>query len=135
MLIYVDYGINAIYAVDLLINFRTSFYNEDGEEVKSTLAIARRYLKSTLLFDIIVCIPWHELIVLNTDVLKILGVFKVTRIAHLSTIINRLDMKDVVKAYFAILIKVVYLVIYVHFTTCLWFYLISSDSTWVPPRD
>ena len=44
-------------------------------------------------------------------------------------------MKDSNKAYFAILVMIIYLVIYIHCATCLWFILCSLDESWVPLKD
>lgn len=87
------------------------------------------------LFDVVVCIPWQEFIILDTDIMKVLGILKITRIPRLSDIINRLDMRDDVKAYFGILVMTIYLFVYVHCTTCLFFYLMSLDETWMPMKD
>jgi hypothetical protein len=82
-----------------------------------------------------VCIPWQEVIILETDILKIIGILKITRLPKLAKIINRLDMKDVVKAYFAIFVMAIYLFVYIHVTTCIFFYLMSLDKSWIPFKD
>ena len=92
-------------------------------------------MRTLFIFDVVVCIPWQEFIILETDILKVLGILKITRIPLLSTIINRLDMRDDVKAYFAILVMTIYLFIYVHCATCLFFYIMSLDKSWVPLKD
>jgi hypothetical protein len=67
--------------------------------------------------------------------MKVLGILKISRIPRLSDIINRLDMRDDKKAYFGILVMTIYLFVYVHCTTCLFYYLISLDDTWIPGTD
>lgn len=44
-------------------------------------------------------------------------------------------MRDDYKAYFGIITMAIYLLVYVHCNTCLFFYLISIDQTWIPIKD
>ena len=67
--------------------------------------------------------------------MKIVGILKITRIPTLSKIINRIDFREEMKGYFAILVMTTYLFIYVHCTTCLFFFLMSIDKTYVPIKD
>lgn len=77
---YVDLVINAIFALDILVNMRTTYFDDEGEEVSSGIKIAERYMAGLLIFDIVVSIPWQEFIFLSTDIIKGLGILKVTRI-------------------------------------------------------
>jgi hypothetical protein len=52
--------LNAIYILDIFINLRTSYYNEDGFEEDNALKIFMKYLKGQLLIDVVCCIPWQE---------------------------------------------------------------------------
>lgn len=80
--------------MDVAVNFRTTYYNDEGEEVTDFKLIAVDYLTSTFIFDILVCVPWQLFILPNDDIMKVVGILKVTRIPRLSSMINRLDMKD-----------------------------------------
>jgi|LauGreDrversion4_2_1035121.scaffolds.fasta_scaffold112305_3 hypothetical protein len=130
---YLDLIVNFIYLLDFLITLRTTFYNKDGEEVFDPWKIALNYLKTIMIPDILVCIPFQLFIA--SPLIKVIQILKVTRIPRLSSIINRLDMRDDQKAIFAILAMTIYLFVYINITTCLWYYLISIEKTWLPFKD
>jgi len=55
--------IDILFAVDILINFRTSFISSStGLEIKDGKKIAINYVKGRLLVDILATIPFEKLI-------------------------------------------------------------------------
>ena len=124
---YIDFAINGIYFLDILVSFRTTYYNNDGEEIYDPLMIAINYFKTLFVFDVLVCIPFNYFIWTDTDIMKIVSILKITRFPRLMKMINRLEMRDDSKAIIGILVMTVYLFVYIHIVTCLWYYLISID--------
>jgi potassium voltage-gated channel Eag-related subfamily H protein 5 len=124
---YIDFAINGIYFLDILVSFRTTYYNNDGEEIYDPLMIAINYFKTLFVFDVLVCIPFNYFIWTDTDIMKIVSILKITRFPRLMKMINRLEMRDDSKAIFGILVMTIYLFVYIHIVTCLWYYLISID--------
>jgi len=127
--------INGFYGLDILLNFRTTYYDDDGKEITNGLMVAWHYIKTGLVLDILTMLPFEELFPVKGNskkFLKMISVVKGTRIGKLRTVIYRLDIKDEVKALYSIVIMFLYFVIYVHCSSCLFFYLISLDKTWIP---
>lgn len=60
---------------------------------------------------------------------------KATRIPKFRNVIYRLEIKDEVKALYSIAVMFIYLLCYVHCTTCIFFYLVSLDKSWIPIKD
>jgi hypothetical protein len=135
---YIDMIINGFYGLDILINFRTTYYDEEGQEVTDGVLVALKYIKTTLFIDIITVIPFEEIIPIEPkykDMLRIISILKATRIPKFRNVIYRLEIKDEIKALYSIAVMFIYLICYVHCTTCLFFYLISIDKTWIPLRE
>ena len=56
----VTYIINFVYAIDIVIGFRKAYLNnKDGREVRDPKLIAKKYLKSHFIIDLISGIPFE----------------------------------------------------------------------------
>jgi hypothetical protein len=56
-----DISVDVLFLFDILVNFRTTFYNTRGEEVYNPKQIATNYIKSSFLLDILSCIPFDDI--------------------------------------------------------------------------
>lgn len=71
--------------VDIIITFRTTFYNKRGEEVFDPKIIAKEYfISGRFFFDFLACIPFDRMVSVKGDALKAFGVMKLIRISRLS---------------------------------------------------
>ena len=52
--------LNGMYMLDIFINLRTSYYNDDGFEENDGWKIFLKYFKGQMLIDLVCCIPWQE---------------------------------------------------------------------------
>lgn len=64
---------------------------------------------------------------------QVLGILKLGRILRLNKIIQFLKSTDDVKAGLKIFKMVLYLVVYMHCFTCLWWLMVRNTETWVTP--
>lgn len=81
----IDQIINAFFLIDIVLNFRTTYYNKRGEEIFSPKMIALDYLISIrFAFDVLACIPFDLMIKTSGDALKVVGVLKLIRISRLT---------------------------------------------------
>jgi len=95
----IDQILNAVFFIDILVNFRTTFYNKRGEEVFDPKTIAIQYLLSgRFLIDFLACVPFDIMIKTEGDGLKAFGVLKLVRISRLSQILQKVDLRDDKKA-------------------------------------
>ena len=53
----IEYVVDAFFFIDILINFFTAYYNSNNELVTDKFMIAKRYLRTWFLIDLIGCIP------------------------------------------------------------------------------
>jgi uncharacterized membrane protein len=72
--------IDLLFFFDILIQFRTTYFSVEGEEVREWRKIAGRYLRGMFVIDVIASIPWTILNIHPT--LSLLKIFKVTRITR-----------------------------------------------------
>lgn len=57
-----NYMVDTIFLIDILIVFRTTFINEKGQEVTESYDIALNYLKSTFIVDLMATIPFDDIL-------------------------------------------------------------------------
>ena len=91
-----DIIINILFIIDILVQFNTSFYNAEGEEIRDRKEIATRYMfKGMFIFDFLSSIPYDSV---NLDSLKVLKILKITRITRMTKAINKMELKEENKA-------------------------------------
>ena len=58
----IDWIINGLFFIDILIIFNTVFYNEDFEKIDTRKGIALEYIKGWFIIDFICCIPFDVIV-------------------------------------------------------------------------
>jgi len=66
---------------------------------------------------------------------EIFGLLKVIRVSRLGRLINYSNVKDDAKMTLKLLKLIFFLLLFVHFVACGWYWLITQESVWVPPLD
>ncbi len=128
-----DYIVDFIFLTDLFINFRTSKMHK-GEEVTNPIKIARIYLtRPSFYLDVLCIIQLH--IITGNSVLKLFKVAKIHTISKFTILLRNINLKQEISA----LVKIVWyfwlFLMYIHFLACIWFLVVKSRGTWIPPLD
>ena len=98
-MLIIDELINAIFFIDILVNFRTSFYNSRGEEIYSPKLIAKDYATSSrFIIDVLSFIPFGRFAYVRGNGLRIFGILKIQRFSRFNDILQKMDMRDDKKA-------------------------------------
>ena len=121
-----------LFLIDILVQFRTTYFSVEGEEVREWRKIAKRYIKGMFFIDLIATIPWS---VVDQDLLKLLKIFKVTRITRFTKVIQKLELKEDQKAMVKIFKLILTLLLIMHIIGCIWYVIVSDEKLWVPPLD
>ena len=58
----IDWIINGLFFIDVIIIFNTVFYNEDFEKIDTRKSIALEYIKGWFIIDFICCIPFDVIV-------------------------------------------------------------------------
>ena len=67
--------------------------------------------------------------------LQLTDLLKLIRILRLGKIIRFTRTRDDIKSSLRLLMLIVYLLLWVHLTGCIWFLVVSIEATWVPVPD
>lgn len=129
--------IDGIFLMDVFVNFRTTFINHDGQEVKDQKRISIRYLKGMFIFDFLSSLPLSQFIAASW--VKYFKLLKIIRIKKLNSVIQRLEFREEQKAVLKIMKLILVLCLIMHVIGCTWFFLVDSNTDpyerWVPPLD
>ena len=58
----IDWIINALFFIDIILIFNTVFYNQDYEQIHTRKGIASEYIKGWFIIDFICCIPFDLIV-------------------------------------------------------------------------
>ncbi|OMJ93103.1 hypothetical protein SteCoe_4049 [Stentor coeruleus] len=149
--VIVDVLIDSVFILDILITFNTALVSFSEKHIYSRKAIAKSYIKSWFLIDLISCIPL-EIIdsneTVNESYNKFLRILKVSRIYRFVRVLRLLKLLRFLRSQYVknllisfqlnagigkIIIFFLSLGMSVHILGCLWFYVSSTDNmnlTW-----
>ena len=96
--------IDLIFALDILVNFRTTFYDrESQDEVTDAMQIAKEYVKTCNLtapsftIDFLSTVPFDTIALAFTEsgspILALFSLLKLVRITRLGRIIERMNVR------------------------------------------
>lgn len=70
-IVILDYIVDVMFIIDIFINFRTTFVDDNDEVVSNPCRIAIHYFKTWFIIDLVAAIPFELLIMIgNTDQVK-----------------------------------------------------------------
>jgi CRP-like cAMP-binding protein len=136
----IDALINLFFLLDIFINFMTTYYEEDTkEEIFEYRSIAIHYMKGRLWMDLLSSIPFDYIAYFysssNTIWFELLSLFKLIRILRLSRLITYLNLRNEVKSSLRFIKLFFFLMLFLHWLGCLWFYIAKQSKEWMPPLD
>lgn len=133
----INYTIDFIFLIDIIITFNQAYYDHDFKLVDSRKAIAKNYTKSWLLFDILAVIPFR-LIVGNISnlngvvkIARISRIYKLVKLARLLRLFKVIKESSKLGSYMKEYVKmgigferlaffIIIFIILCHIVTCLW---------------
>jgi len=130
--------IDVIFFLDMLVNFRTSFIDDSGDEISEPCRIAKEYLKFYFWIDFLATVPMDSILEAihqrEDPIYEMFGLFKFGRLFKLKKIIQYLNIDEAGKSVMNLLKLVFFLLTYLHLYACLWWYIVKEDETWVAPK-
>lgn len=133
--------VDICFVLDMIVVFRTTILDEEsGDEMRDCKVIADQYLRGRFTIDLLSTVPFDyiALLFLEKDQAKqfqLFGLLKLIRVLRLNRIIMYLNLKQDIKASIKLIKLIFFLLMYVHFIACIWFYIINTKKEWIPPLD
>lgn len=139
-LFFINRVVDAMFLVDLIINFFTPYYNiNEGGFVIERWKMAKHYLTGWFTIDLVSILPFDTVgLVLNNDDINQLKVFRIIRLARLAKLLRVLRSSRIFKRWESrigmqystmTMIKwTVFVLMLCHWLACLWHLVIAVEA-------
>jgi hypothetical protein len=132
--------IDICFLTDIIVVFRTSVIGYHGEEVLDKRIIAHKYFRGSFFLDFFSSVPFDTMAkpFLPSDAaenLAFFGILKMLRVFRLNKIIMYLNVRKNIKDSIRFMKVIFLLLMYLHFTGCIWYFIINRDKQWIPPSE
>lgn len=117
-----------LYIADIVLNFRTTYYDKEGDEIVQSKLISIHYIQGSFMMDFLATFPFHFF---SNQYLQLGSLIKLFRIARIRNLIKRLNLSLRVKLYFKIILFIVMLPFIFHIMACTW-HAVSAEK-WISP--
>ena len=95
-----DRIVDFVFLMDIFVNFRSAWKNEDGAPEFDPRRAAIRYLKSWFILDVVTIFPFDALVLFPTiDQAPMLRIPRLLRLGRLAKVIRIVAESDVVKRF------------------------------------
>ncbi|CAI2348759.1 unnamed protein product [Caenorhabditis sp. 36 PRJEB53466] len=124
----VDLIVDIMFIVDIIINFRTTYVNENDEVVSHPGKIATHYFKGWFIIDMVAAVPFDLLLVsTNSDeTTTLIGLLKTARLLRLVRVARKLDRYSEYGAAVLLLLMATFALI-AHWLACIWYAIGSAE--------
>uniref|UniRef100_A0A915B336 Cyclic nucleotide-binding domain-containing protein n=2 Tax=Parascaris univalens TaxID=6257 RepID=A0A915B336_PARUN len=124
----IDLIVDIMFIVDIIINFRTTYVNENDEVVSHPGKIAIHYFKGWFIIDMIAAVPF-DLLLVNTnsdETTTLIGLLKTARLLRLVRVARKLDRYSEYGAAVLLLLMATFALI-AHWLGCIWYAIGSAE--------
>ncbi|XP_072381885.1 voltage-gated delayed rectifier potassium channel KCNH8 isoform X1 [Diabrotica undecimpunctata] len=142
--VVLDVFVEALFFIDILLNFRTTYVNRKGEVVSAWKTIAINYLRTWFLVDLLAALPFDLLYALSgaEDLLQTSGtlssshthLIKLTRLLRLARLLQKMDRYSQYSAMILTLLMLFFTLV-AHWLACIWYVIaekeVDTDLGWI----
>ncbi|KAG9511411.1 Potassium voltage-gated channel subfamily H member 4, partial [Fragariocoptes setiger] len=119
-----DILVEAVFIIDIILNFITTFVNHKGEVVSDPKSIAKHYLTSMFVVDLFAALPFDMLCAFNlySSSGQFSSLLKLCRLLRLARIVQKMDRYAQYSLVILILLVVVFGLL-AHWCACCWYFI------------
>ncbi|KRY76501.1 Potassium voltage-gated channel subfamily H member 7 [Trichinella pseudospiralis] len=128
----VDLIVDIMFIVDIIINFRTTYINDNDEVVSHPGKIAIHYFKGWFIIDVVAAVPF-DLLLFNAnsdETTTLIGLLKTARLLRLVRVCRKLDRYSEYGAAVLLLLMATFALI-AHWLACIWYAIGSAELPYV----
>ncbi|XP_058125655.1 potassium voltage-gated channel subfamily H member 8 [Anopheles coustani] len=131
-----DVVVEALFIVDILVNFRTTYVSRKGEVVSDSKSIALNYLRSWFVVDLLAALPFDHLYASNviSGEESHIHLVKLTRLLRLARLLQKMDRYSQYTAMILTLLMLCFSLV-AHWLACVWYVIaekerLFNDADW-----
>ncbi|XP_043246370.1 potassium voltage-gated channel subfamily H member 8-like isoform X2 [Amphibalanus amphitrite] len=136
-----DVVVEALFLIDIILNFRTTYVNKKGEVVSNPRYIATNYLKGWFIVDLLAALPFDLLFAADVYSSETpIHLLKLTRLLRLVRLLQKIDRYTQYSSMILTLLLVLFSLA-AHWLACVWYVLADRerqqhpadwDIGWIP---
>ncbi|XP_065320030.1 uncharacterized protein LOC135927777 isoform X3 [Gordionus sp. m RMFG-2023] len=121
-LVILDLVVDIMFMIDIIINFRTTFVNNNDEVVSDPRKIAIHYFRGWLIIDLLAAIPFDLLLFgsQTDETTTLIGLLKTARLLRLVRVARKLDRYSEYGTAVLLLLMATFALI-AHWLACIWY--------------
>ncbi|XP_050093966.1 potassium voltage-gated channel subfamily H member 8 [Anopheles aquasalis] len=131
-----DVVVEALFIVDILVNFRTTYVSRKGEVVSASKSIALNYLRGWFIVDLLAALPFDHLYASNviSGEESHIHLVKLTRLLRLARLLQKMDRYSQYTAMILTLLMLCFSLV-AHWLACVWYVIaekerLINDADW-----
>ncbi|XP_044271145.1 potassium voltage-gated channel subfamily H member 8 isoform X2 [Tribolium madens] len=135
--VIMDVIVEALFFIDILLNFRTTYVNRKGEVVSNWKAISLNYLRTWFIVDMLAALPFDLLYALYGEEKSSPfrpHLIKLTRLLRLARLLQKMDRYSQYSAMILTLLMLSFTLV-AHWLACIWYVIaekeIESELGWI----
>ncbi|XP_019756627.2 potassium voltage-gated channel subfamily H member 8 isoform X2 [Dendroctonus ponderosae] len=134
--VIMDVFVEALFFIDILLNFRTTFVNKKGEVVSDWRSISVNYLKTWFVVDLLAALPFDLLYALYGEESgpSHTHLIKLTRLLRLLRLLQKIDRYSQYSAMILTLLMLSFTLV-AHWLACIWYVIaqeeVETDLGWI----
>ncbi|XP_055619058.1 potassium voltage-gated channel subfamily H member 8 isoform X2 [Toxorhynchites rutilus septentrionalis] len=123
-----DVIVEALFIVDILVNFRTTYVSRKGEVVSNSKSIAVNYLKGWFVVDLLAALPFDHLYASNviSGEESHIHLVKLTRLLRLARLLQKMDRYSQYTAMILTLLMLCFSLV-AHWLACIWYVIAEKE--------
>ncbi|XP_069980935.1 voltage-gated delayed rectifier potassium channel KCNH8 [Penaeus vannamei] len=123
-----DVVVEALFFVDIILNFRTTFVNKKGEVVLSPCMIATHYVKGWFVLDLVAAMPFDVLLAADVYSAQTANIhlLKLTRLLRLARLLQKLDRYYQYSALILTFLMLSFTLV-AHWLACVWYAIAEKE--------
>lgn len=139
--IYMDYGLDAFFFIELLLTCNLAYDSGDGTLVTDRREIVARYLKTWFFPDLLACIPFAEILsseVESRTVLRMTSLYRFIRLTKvLKALRNSYNNRILVRLQdffhlgisgYRLVVTLIGMLLVIHFVACMWVFTARMED-------
>ncbi|XP_012214777.1 potassium voltage-gated channel subfamily H member 8 isoform X1 [Linepithema humile] len=135
-----DVVVEALFVIDIILNFRTTYVSRKGEVVSNSKSIAVNYVKGWFLVDLVAALPF-DLLLSSSDVYSgeesvhsNIHLVKLTRLLRLARLLQKMDRYSQYSAVILTMLMLFFILV-AHWLACIWYVIaekerLRNDKDW-----
>ncbi|XP_066586736.1 potassium voltage-gated channel subfamily H member 8 isoform X2 [Prorops nasuta] len=134
-----DVVVEALFIIDIVLNFRTTYVSRKGEVVSNSKSIALNYVKSWFFVDLVAALPFDFLYASDVYSGEESGhgnihLVKLTRLLRLARLLQKMDRYSQYSAVILTMLMLFFILV-AHWLACIWYVIaekerLRNDKDW-----